>query len=66
MGTRFGLPTSSTGRLLARIGGGQLAVSGESHEVAFHAPDTLDRLPMVDSIRLRVTDYLSGDTPVIR
>ena len=27
---------------------------------------TSERLPMVDSIRLRVTDFLAGSTPVIR
>jgi 8-oxo-dGTP pyrophosphatase MutT (NUDIX family) len=49
-----------------RIVGGTLAVSEESFEVAFHAPEQVERLPMVDSIRLRVTDYLSGETPAIR
>jgi ADP-ribose pyrophosphatase YjhB (NUDIX family) len=50
----------------ARITGGELAVSNESFEVAFHEAETIATLPMVDSIRLRVTDYLSGDTPAIR
>jgi hypothetical protein len=49
-----------------RIGGGTLTVSEESYEVAFHSPEQVQRLPMVDSIRLRVTDYLSGETPAIR
>ncbi|MBO0844378.1 MAG: NUDIX domain-containing protein [Nocardioides sp.] len=52
--------------LLTRIVGGELAVSDESFEVAFHDPDQVASLPMVDSIRLRVTDYLSGQMPAIR
>ncbi|MPZ60915.1 MAG: NUDIX domain-containing protein [Propionibacteriales bacterium] len=51
---------------LCRFVGGSLTVSEESHEVRFVEPDELDDLPMVDSIRLRITDYLSGRTPVIR
>lgn len=50
----------------AKIQSGALATSDESHEVAFFDPDEVDELPMVDSIRLRLTDYLSGDTPKIR
>lgn len=49
-----------------RIVGGELAVSDESFEVAFHSPGAVPELPMVDSIRLRVEDYLSGKTPAIR
>ena len=49
-----------------RIVGGELAVSDESFEVAFHSPEDVAELPMVDSIRLRVLDYLSGQTPAIR
>jgi len=49
-----------------RIVSGSMAVSDESFEVAFHSPDEVAKLPMVDSIRLRVTDYLSGETPGIR
>jgi ADP-ribose pyrophosphatase YjhB (NUDIX family) len=49
-----------------RIVGGTLTVSEESFEVAFHSPEQVERLPMVDSIRLRVSDYLSGETPAIR
>ena len=52
--------------MLARVTGGDLAVSEESFEVAFYRPDELADLPMVDSIRLRISDYLSGDTPVLR
>lgn len=51
---------------LTRIVSGELAVSEESFEVAFVTPAEVESLPMVDSIRLRVTDYLSGDTPAIR
>jgi 8-oxo-dGTP pyrophosphatase MutT (NUDIX family) len=49
-----------------RIAGGTLAVSDESFEVAFHHPEQVANLPMLDSIRLRVNDYLSGGTPAIR
>jgi ADP-ribose pyrophosphatase YjhB (NUDIX family) len=52
--------------LLARTAGGNLAVSEESLEVAFYRPDELADLPMVDSIRLRIADYLTGDIPVVR
>lgn len=51
---------------LTRIIGGELAVSEESFEVAFATPTEVESLPMVNSIRLRITDYLSGDTPAIR
>lgn len=49
-----------------RIVGGELAVSDESYEVEFFDRDDVAALPMVDSIRLRVTDYLTGSMPVIR
>ncbi|SFC96591.1 ADP-ribose pyrophosphatase YjhB, NUDIX family [Nocardioides terrae] len=49
-----------------RVVGGKVAVSDESFEVRFFDPADVPDLPMVDSIRLRVTDYLSGSTPVIR
>ena len=52
--------------LACRIVAGDLAASDESYEVAFHAPSDITGLPMVESIRLRVEDYLAGDTPVIR
>lgn len=52
--------------LACRIVVGDLAASDESYEVAFHAPSDIAGLPMVESIRLRVEDYLAGDTPVIR
>lgn len=51
---------------LARIVDGQLTVSEESFEVAFFEPGEIDALPMVESIRLRISDYLSGDMPAIR
>lgn len=51
---------------LTRVTGGGLAVSDESFEVAFHRPESIRSLPMVDSIRLRVEDYLSGQMPAIR
>jgi ADP-ribose pyrophosphatase YjhB (NUDIX family) len=52
--------------VLARPVGGDLAVSDESLEVAFYGPDELAEIAMVDSIRLRITDYLTGDMPVLR
>lgn len=52
--------------LECRASGNQLTVSDESYEAAFHSPSDIERLPMVDSIRLRVTDYLEGNTPAIR
>lgn len=52
--------------LLARVTGGSVQVSDESHEVKAFAPDEIAELPMVDSIRLRITDYLTGQAPAIR
>ena len=52
--------------LLARVVGGDLRVSEESFEVAFHRPDDIVDLPMMDSIRLRLTDYLTGQMPSLR
>lgn len=50
----------------ARIVDGSLAVSDESTEVAFFEPGQVADLPMVDSIRLRIKDYLAGGGPAIR
>jgi len=50
----------------SRVVGGSPAVSDESFEVAFHTPAAVAGLPMIDSIRLRINDYLSGQTPAIR
>jgi ADP-ribose pyrophosphatase YjhB (NUDIX family) len=52
--------------VLARVGGGAIQVSDESHEVKAFAPEEIDDLPMVPSIRLRVSDDLSGRMPAIR
>ncbi len=49
-----------------RVLSGNLAASDESYEVEFAAPDRLEDLPMVDRIRLRVTDYLRRTEPLIR
>jgi hypothetical protein len=49
-----------------RIVSGELAASDESSDVAFFTTDQVSSLPMVDSIRLRITDYLSGEMPAIR
>lgn len=50
----------------ARLTGGALRVSDESYEVAFHDAEDVAALPMVNSIRLRINDFLSRDTPAIR
>ncbi|NEB92464.1 NUDIX hydrolase [Streptomyces bauhiniae] len=50
---------------LARPVGGQLAVSDESTEVRWAALAEISGLPMVASIRRRVTDALSGPMPVL-
>jgi 8-oxo-dGTP pyrophosphatase MutT (NUDIX family) len=50
----------------ARVVGGHLKVSDESFEVAFHDAAGLEELPMVPSIRLRISDFLALDTPAIR
>jgi ADP-ribose pyrophosphatase YjhB (NUDIX family) len=52
--------------VLARVRGGAIQVSDESHEVQAFDPKEIEALPMVSSIRLRVTDYLSGQGPAIR
>lgn len=52
--------------LECRLVEGELAVSDESFEVKFFTAEAIEALPMVDSIRLRVNDYLSGQMPVIR
>jgi ADP-ribose pyrophosphatase YjhB (NUDIX family) len=49
-----------------RVTAGDLAVSDESYEVEFFPPEEIASLPMVDRVRLRVTDFLSGSTPSIR
>ncbi|WP_028479744.1 NUDIX hydrolase [Nocardia sp. CNY236] len=52
--------------LLGRPTGGELAVSDESHEVAWFDPREVDSLPMVEGIRRRVNDWRSGQYPVVR
>lgn len=52
--------------VLARVVGGTVEVSDESHEVKAFSPQEIDDLPMVPSIRLRVSDYLNGQMPAIR
>lgn len=49
-----------------RVVGGQFAPSDESLDVGFFTIDQLAHMPMTDSIRRRVRDYLAGhDQPVI-
>ncbi len=52
--------------LLARPTGGSLRVSDESTEVAWFAPEAVDGLPMVPSIRKRIDDWRAGRGPVVR
>lgn len=52
--------------LLGTPVGGELAVSDESHEVAWFDLSEIDALPMVASIRRRVNDWRSNEYPVIR
>ncbi|MFG3051929.1 NUDIX hydrolase [Kitasatospora sp. NPDC048239] len=52
--------------LLGRPVGGTLRVSSESHEVAWFSPAETDALPMVPSIRKRISDWRSGSIPVVR
>ncbi|MFD8084095.1 NUDIX domain-containing protein [Kitasatospora sp. NPDC059722] len=52
--------------LLGRPVGGELRISEESHEVAWFSPADTDGLPMVPSVRKRVSDWRSGDIPVVR
>jgi ADP-ribose pyrophosphatase YjhB (NUDIX family) len=50
----------------ARVLNGAIQASDESHEVRFFKPEEIDDLPMVEPIRLRITDYLKRDQPAIR
>ncbi|MBT2467068.1 NUDIX domain-containing protein [Streptomyces sp. ISL-66] len=52
--------------LLARPTGGSLRTSDESFEVAWLAPEAIDGLPMVPSIRKRLNDWRAGQGPVVR
>ncbi|MFF0293905.1 NUDIX hydrolase [Kitasatospora sp. NPDC004614] len=52
--------------LLGRPTGGQLRVSAESFEVAWFTSEQTDSLPMVPSIRKRLSDWRSGRFPVVR
>lgn len=47
----------------ARVVGGELAVSDESHEVRWFAPDEIEDLPMHHTQRLRVEHALNGSAP---
>ncbi|MFJ5885306.1 NUDIX hydrolase [Kitasatospora cineracea] len=52
--------------LLGRPVGGELQSSDESFEVAWFTPEETDGLPMVPSIRKRLSDWRSGRIPVVR
>jgi ADP-ribose pyrophosphatase YjhB (NUDIX family) len=45
---------------------GTLTVSDESHDVRYFTPAEIADLPMVESIRLRITDYLADRGPALR
>ena len=47
------------------IAGGTLQVSEESFEVAFFSPEEMKQLPMHESIRLRIHDYLTRQEQAI-
>jgi ADP-ribose pyrophosphatase YjhB (NUDIX family) len=51
--------------LACRIVGGRLAVSEESSQLGFFAPEEIERLDMHLSIRLRIDHYLKGGVPHI-
>lgn len=53
-------------RMSQRRTGGTLRTSDESFEVAWFAPDAVDGLPMVPSIRKRIDDWRAGLGPVVR
>jgi ADP-ribose pyrophosphatase YjhB (NUDIX family) len=49
-----------------RVTGGQMATSSESRRVGFFAPEDIKAMPIHDSIRLRIRDYLESHAePVI-
>lgn len=50
----------------ARPVAGTLTVSDESSDVRYFTPAEVADLPMVESIRLRITDYLAGRGPALR
>lgn len=52
--------------LLGQPTGGTLRTSDESFEVSWFAPDAIDALPMVPSIRKRINDWRAGQGPVVR
>ncbi|MFK0255546.1 NUDIX domain-containing protein [Streptomyces sp. NPDC090445] len=52
--------------LLARPTGGTLRISDESLEVAWFAPEEVDGLPMVASIRKRLDDWRAANGPAVR
>ncbi|GAA1163948.1 8-oxo-dGTP pyrophosphatase MutT (NUDIX family) [Kitasatospora gansuensis] len=52
--------------LLGRPLGGELRVSDESFEVAWFTPEETEALPMVPSIRKRITDWRFAGGPVVR
>ncbi|MFJ9340969.1 NUDIX hydrolase [Streptomyces sp. NPDC101733] len=52
--------------LLARPTGGRLRVSDESFEADWFTPEDTDDLPMIPSIRKRISDWREGRGPAIR
>ncbi|MGW3044268.1 NUDIX hydrolase [Kitasatospora sp. NPDC001159] len=52
--------------LLAAATGGELRTSDESFEVGWFTPAEVDALPILPSIRKRLTDWRSGRIPAVR
>lgn len=52
--------------LSARPTGGTLRTSDESFEVAWFTPEATGTLPMVPSIRKRLSDWRAGQGPAVR
>jgi hypothetical protein len=48
------------------ITGGSLSVSGESTDVRFIAPEDIPGIQIHESILIRIRDYLSSQSPVLR
>ncbi|MFD4443878.1 NUDIX hydrolase [Nocardia sp. NPDC058519] len=52
--------------LLGKPTGGDLRSSDESHEVEWFMPEETDDLPMINAIRLRLSDWRTGRFPAVR
>ena len=52
--------------LACSITGGSLSVSSESSDVQFFAPEDIPGIKIHESILIRIRDYLSDQSPVLR